>query len=75
MLTLKEKVGYASGDAACCLLNHPLQNNPMVFATNFMHIPIPVITLILFFCRIFDAMNDVLIGAWATAKREKYTPG
>jgi GPH family glycoside/pentoside/hexuronide:cation symporter len=64
MLTLKEKVGYASGDAACCLLNHPLQNNLMFFATNFMHIPIPVITLILFFCRIFDALNDVLIGAW-----------
>jgi GPH family glycoside/pentoside/hexuronide:cation symporter len=64
MLTLKEKIGYASGDAACCLLNHPLQNNLMFFATNFMHIPIPVITLILFFARIFDACNDVLIGAW-----------
>jgi GPH family glycoside/pentoside/hexuronide:cation symporter len=64
MLTLKEKVGYASGDAACCLLNHPLQNNIMFFATNFMHVPIPVITMILFFCRIFDAVNDLLIGAW-----------
>jgi GPH family glycoside/pentoside/hexuronide:cation symporter len=71
MLTLKEKVGYASGDAACCLLNHPLQNNLMFFATNFMHIPIPVITLILFFCRIFDALNDVLIGAWVDRTHSK----
>jgi GPH family glycoside/pentoside/hexuronide:cation symporter len=64
MLTLKEKIGYASGDAACCLFSHPIINNIMFFATNFMHIPVPVITLILFFCRIFDACNDVLIGAW-----------
>ena len=71
MLTLKEKIGYASGDAACCLLNHPLQNNLMFFCTNFMHIPIPVITLILFFCRIFDAINDVLIGAWVDRTHTK----
>ncbi|MDR2078847.1 MAG: glycoside-pentoside-hexuronide (GPH):cation symporter [Treponema sp.] len=63
MLTLKQKMSYASGDIASCLISHPIIFYFMFYCTNMLGIPLMAVGTLMFLCRFWDAANDLIIGA------------
>jgi GPH family glycoside/pentoside/hexuronide:cation symporter len=63
MLTFKQKIGYACGDWGCTYLNALVMGMWMFYATNMVGIPLAAVGTLMFLCRFWDAINDIVIGA------------
>ncbi|MDR2516359.1 MAG: glycoside-pentoside-hexuronide (GPH):cation symporter [Spirochaetaceae bacterium] len=62
-LTLKTKCSYACGDLACVLIGHVVGNYFMFYCTNMIGLTLMAVGTMMFLCRIWDAGNDLIIGA------------
>ena len=62
-LNNKTKYSYMFGDLGCCLMNYMLINYFMFYCTNMLGISIAAVGMIMFIARIWDAINDIGVGA------------
>lgn len=62
-LNNKTKYSYMFGDLGYCLMNYMLINYFMFYCTNMLGISIAAVGMIMFIARIWDAINDIGVGA------------
>jgi GPH family glycoside/pentoside/hexuronide:cation symporter len=62
-LSMKTKCSYACGDLACVLIGHVVGNYFMFYCTNMIGLTLMAVGTMMFICRIWDAANDLIIGA------------
>ncbi len=64
-LTIREKIGYAMGDAAANIAWRPLISFLPIFYTDTFGLPIAASSLLLAICRSTDGVTDVIMGTIA----------
>jgi GPH family glycoside/pentoside/hexuronide:cation symporter len=62
-LSVKTKCSYACGDIACVLISSVIGNYFMFYCTNMIGLTLMSVATMMFVCRIWDAGNDLIIGA------------
>jgi GPH family glycoside/pentoside/hexuronide:cation symporter len=62
-LSVKTKSSYACGDLGCVLIGHIVGNYFMFYCTNMIGLTLVSVGIMMFICRIWDAGNDLIIGA------------
>lgn len=67
----KEKFSYMFGDLGCCLMNYMLINYFMFYCTNMLGISVVAVGTIMFIARIWDAANDITVGAFVDRTHNK----
>ncbi len=76
-LTIKEKVGYGLGDVGCAFAMTTICTYLMYFYTDVFGISVGAVGTLFLVARIWDAVNDPIIGTWiekSNLKRGKYKP-
>lgn len=71
-LKTSTKISYACGDLGCCVMGYFSANLFMFYCTNMMGISLAAYGLIFFFARIWDAVNDLGVGALVDRTHSKY---
>ncbi len=71
-LSIKEKVGYGLGDFAANIVFQTVMIFLMYFYTDIFGIPVAVVGTLFLVSRIWDAVNDPLMGALADRTKSKY---
>lgn len=71
-LTIKEKVGYGLGDFAANIVFQTVMIFLMYYYTDIFGIPAAVVGTLFLVARIWDAINDPLMGALADRTKSKY---
>lgn len=71
VLPLSKKICFALGDAGGQCIAFVVSNFFMVFFTNVCFVPIAAFTSMQLFCRVFDAINDPLIGTLLDRSKRK----
>lgn len=66
------KISYACGDLGCCVMGYFSANLFMFYCTNMMGISLAAYGFIFFFARIWDAINDLGVGALVDRTHSKY---
>ena len=70
-LSSKAKFSYLFGDLGCCLMNYMLINYFMFYCTNMLGISVVAVGTIMFVARIWDAANDIAVGAFVDRTHNK----
>lgn len=76
-VSIMEKIGYASGDTANNLIFGMLSSYALVFFTDVALLPVGIVTTLLLLARVWDAVNDPLMGVITdrlNPKNGKYRP-
>ncbi|MBR6392128.1 MAG: MFS transporter, partial [Eubacterium sp.] len=68
-IKLKDKVGYALGDAGGLLTFSLIGSFLTVFYTDTLKIPLHQITILMLIARIWDAINDPMWGAFIDSRK------
>lgn len=71
-LKMGTKISYACGDLGCCVMGYFSANLFMFYCTNMMGISLAAYGLIFFFARIWDAINDLGVGALVDRTHSKH---
>ena len=71
-LTIKEKVGYGLGDFAANIVFQTVMIFLMYYYTDIFGIPAAAVGTLFLLSRIWDAVNDPLMGAIADRTKSKY---
>lgn len=76
-LSMKEKIGYAFGDVGCAFAMTTICTYLMYFYTDVFGISVGAVGTLFLVARIWDAVNDPIIGTWiekSNLKKGKYKP-
>ncbi len=77
-ITFRDKFGYALGDVASCLFLGMIGPFLQMFYTDVLHLSLGSITVLLLVLRIWDGINDPLLGAFIdrrpAGKHGKFRP-
>lgn len=71
-ITILEKIGYASGDFASNIIFGLVSSYSLIFFTDVAMLPIGIITTLLLVSRIWDAVNDPVMGILADRSKLKW---
>ncbi len=71
-LSVKEKVGYASGDLACNFIYATVSSYLLFFYTDVFGISAAAAGTMFLFVRVFDAVNDPIMGAIVDKTNTRY---
>ncbi|MCW8850159.1 MAG: MFS transporter, partial [Melioribacteraceae bacterium] len=71
-LSVKEKVGYGLGDFAANIVFQTVMIFLMYYYTDIFGIPVAAVGTLFLLSRIWDAVNDPLMGAVADRTKSKY---
>lgn len=71
-LSLKTKISYGAGDLASQFVWSFISSYLMIFYTDVAMLPAAAISLLFFGARVWDAINDPMMGAIAERTRSKY---
>lgn len=71
-LTLKTKISYGAGDMASQFIWSFISSYLMIFYTDVVLLPAAAVSLLFLGARVWDAVNDPMMGAIAERTRSKY---
>jgi len=71
-LSLKTKISYGAGDLASQFVWSFISSYLMIFYTDVAMLPAAAISILFFGARVWDAINDPMMGAIAERTRSKY---
>lgn len=68
-INFKDKIGYALGDTACCLVFGLVGSFLLKYYTDILLIPAQYITVLFIVARIWDAINDIIWGRFIDSRK------
>lgn len=70
-ITTKNLIGYALGDTGGVLAFGVIGSFLQMYYTDVLHISLAKITILFLIARIWDAVNDPIIGSWIDSRKPR----